>query len=465
MIHKNKFEINEDDIFSNDKLKRKIEIENLSSLIASTSEAFTMSINADWGAGKTTFIKLWKEYLHQVYGINSIYFSAWEDDFSKEPLLSILGEINNYIDENYDSEDEVTKKFDKVKNFGAKVLKRGLPALVKGVTTGILDVDKGFESAIGAITEEATKESIENYSKEKEVTKQFQDSILSLLTQIDDDNPFVIFIDELDRCRPLYAIELLERVKHIFGIDGLVFVLSIDKKQLSESIKSQYGNIDTSAYLKRFIDLEYNLANINKDNFCDYLYNKYEIDKIITSKDIKNTFSRDLDHLAMMKYLVESLDLTLREIEQAFLQIVIVFKTIQPRLFDSHFRVFIFFIVLKIKDQELYFDLIYKKIPYEDIKNKIITKKTNDSHYDLSTMIKSIIYAISVTDEELQNIIQEEQKKLEAITDTYSNEYKKQEWLISLLRHGYGQWNTYSLNKLVDTVMKKINFLDRFDLE
>jgi hypothetical protein len=244
-----------------------------------------------------------------------------------------------------------------------------------------------------------------------------------------------------------------------------VFVLSIDKKQLSESIKSQYGNIDTSAYLKRFIDLEYNLANISKDNFCDYLYNKYEIDRIITSKDIQNTFSRDLDHLAMMKYLVESLDLTLREIEQAFLQIVIVFKTIQPRLFDSHFMVFIFFIVLKIKDQELYFDLIYKKIPYEDIKNKIITKKINDSHYDFSTMIKSIIYATSVTDEELQNIIQEEQKKLEAITDTYSNEYKKQEWLISLLRHGYGQWNTYSLNKLVDTVMKKINFLDRFDLE
>ena len=62
MVNKNKpFEINGNNIFLNDKLKRVTEIENLSSLIVSTEEAFTMSINADWGAGKTTFIKLWRE--------------------------------------------------------------------------------------------------------------------------------------------------------------------------------------------------------------------------------------------------------------------------------------------------------------------------------------------------------------------------------------------------------------------
>jgi hypothetical protein len=167
-----------------------------------------------------------------------------------------------------------------------------------------------------------------------------------------------------------------------------------------------------------------------------------------------------------MKYLVESLDLTLREIEQSFLQINIVFKTMQPRLFESHFRVFIFFIVLKTKNQDLYFDLIHKRVSHEEIvKRAILNKKRNNNYHDLGTVIKSIIYATAITNEELQNIIQEEQKKLEAITDTYSNEYKKQELLISLLQHGYGQWNTYSLNELVDTVMKKINFLDRFDLE
>ncbi len=105
MIKKNKeIEITEENIFANDILGRETEIENLSDLIFSTDEALTMSINANWGAGKTTFIKLWKKYLQNKYKINSIYFSAWEDDFSKEPLVSILGEIDNYIKENFKSE-------------------------------------------------------------------------------------------------------------------------------------------------------------------------------------------------------------------------------------------------------------------------------------------------------------------------------------------------------------------------
>jgi len=467
MIRKNKsLEIDVNNIFLNDKLQREIEIENLSNLIISTNEAFTMSINADWGAGKTTFIKLWKEYLYKEHEINSIYFSAWEDDFSKEPLISILGEINNYIVENFNDTTEIIQKLAKVKDFGAKVLKRGIPAFIKGSTAGLLDIDKGYESAIGAITEQTTKELIDNYSKEKEITQQFQDSILTLLSQIDKDKPFVIFIDELDRCRPLYAIELLERVKHIFGIDGLIFVLSIDKKQLSESIKSQYGNIDTSSYLKRFIDLEYNLANISKDEFCAYLYKKYEIDEIITSKEITNTFHGDLDHLSMMKYLVESLNLTPREIEQSFLQINIVFKTIEPKLFESHFRVFIFFILLKIKEHDLYFDLIHKRIsPDEIIKKVLLPKKRGNNYHDLSTAIKSIIYATAVTDKELQRIIQHENKKLEAITDTSSEEYKEQKWLIELLQYSYGQWGDYKLNELIDTAIKKVEFLDKFNLE
>ena len=469
MINKNKtFVIDENNIFLNDKLKREIEIENLSSLIVSTEEAFTMSINADWGAGKTTFIKLWKEYLEQEHDVNSIYFSVWEDDFSNEPLISILGEINDYISEKFEDKDEVIAKLDTVKEFGGKVIKRGLPAFISGITGGILDTNKGIESAISAITKETTKNLIENYSKEKKITEKFQESIETLLTHIDNDKPFVIFIDELDRCRPLYAIELLERVKHIFGIDGLVFVLSIDKKQLSESIKSQYGNIDTNSYLKRFIDLEYNLVNTSKDDFCDYLYDKYKLDSLIRAKDIRNIDRGDLDHLEMMKYLSESLNLTLREIEQAFIQINIVFKTIQPRLLKSYFRVFVFFIILRIKDQSLYFDLIHKRKSHDEIMGKIIlTINKNDNIYDLGTVLKSLIYATSTTDEELNSIISKEENKLEMMKDDNSNSIYDDEqiWLVDLLTTTYGEWRGFRLNKLIDSAIKKIEFVDRFNFE
>ncbi|MCX6075898.1 MAG: P-loop NTPase fold protein [Campylobacterales bacterium] len=408
MMNKNKqFEINEADIFSNDKLKRIAAIENLSDLIVSTKEAFTLGINADWGAGKTTFVKLWQKYLKKEHNVNSIYFSAWEDDFSKEPLISILGEINKYISDNFENTSEVAQKFDKVKEFGGKVLKRGIPAFVKGATSGLLDIDKGLEDAIGAISEQATKELIDKYSKDKEVTQKFKEAISELLENIDNTKPFVVFIDELDRCRPLYAIELLERVKHIFGIDGLIFVLSIDKKQLSESIKSQYGNIDANSYLKRFIDLEYNLTNNNIDEFCDNLYySVYELDNVLTSKEIKKE-SREYNELSILKYLVSSMKLNLREVEQVFIQINIIFKTINPRLFEMHFKVIVFFVVLKLKNSRLYDELVNQETSAEEILNNILDNKEEADmqkryiYQYFKILIKAIVFATSKADDEM----------------------------------------------------------------
>jgi len=115
MLEKNRpIEIDENNIFLNDKLKRETEIKNLSMLIESTKEPFTMSINGEWGAGKTTFIKLWQAYLNKEYGIKSIYFSAWEDDFLQEPLISILGEISNYISDNFSEDKTINEPKDEI---------------------------------------------------------------------------------------------------------------------------------------------------------------------------------------------------------------------------------------------------------------------------------------------------------------------------------------------------------------
>lgn len=469
MITKNSFgEIDSNDIFANDKLDREDAIENLSSLIAATKESLVMSINADWGAGKTTFIKLWKAYLEKEKDVKSIYFSAWEDDFSKEPLISILGEINKYITDNFEGESQAVKNFEKVKEFGWKVLRRGLPALVKGATGGVLDVDKGIEEAIGALSEQATKELIEGYSKDKEVSEKFKEAICELLENIDKEKPFVIFIDELDRCRPLYAIELLERIKHIFGIDGLIFVLSIDKKQLAESIKSQYGNIDTDNYLRRFIDLEYGLRNPNVDKFCDSLYySVYGLDKIMNAKQIDSEYGSDLNDLAMFKYLVKSMNLSLREIEQIFIQINIIFKTVKEGLYEAHFRVFVFFISLKLKYPQLYFDLINKQISSDDIYKAVLADKQLDGRVrgDIGIVIKAIVLATSKTDDEFIKIIQEQKVILSEMTGDDSKK-RDQSRLIAMLEHSIGGFgNFYMFHNLTKTVVRKIEFLDKFNFD
>lgn len=466
MVHKNQpIAINlSDDIFQNDKLERKNAIEDLSSLLEATNQSFVLALNADWGAGKTTFVKLWQAYLQKEKDMRSIYFSAWEDDFSKEPLISILGEIKKYIDDNFSQKSDISQSFEKVKSIGSKVLKRGVPAFVKGMTGGLLDVPKGVEEAIGAITESTAKELIENYSKDKEITKEFKKAIQELFSKIDEQKPFVVFIDELDRCRPLYAIELLERIKHIFGIDGLIFVLSIDKKQLTESIKSQYGNIDAQTYLRRFVDMEYNLQNVNLDDFCTYLYyDIYKLNDAFKTKEIKKEISSDLDDLAMLKYLAMSANLSLRDVEQVFMRLKIIFYTIQPRLFDVHFRIIVLFVILKVRYSDKYELLLKKKIKEQELIDVLVSKNINyESIKELQTiMIKAIILSTAKSENEMNQVIDEQKSILSSIID--ESELRMQSRLINVLELGYGNFRDYKLNRVIETVIKKVEFTDKFN--
>ncbi len=68
-------------------------------------------------------------------------------------------------------------------------------------------------------------------------------------------NRLVIFIDELDRCKPTYAIKLLEQIKHYMMDDRITFVFSVNLEQLQHTIKCYYGaDFDASRYLDRFFD-------------------------------------------------------------------------------------------------------------------------------------------------------------------------------------------------------------------
>jgi len=89
-------DIPDDDIFKNDKLQRAESVDNLTKLIKTISQPFVLSINSPWGTGKTTFINLWRKKLKQEK-IYTIYYNAWESDYSHEPLLSFISEVNGQI--------------------------------------------------------------------------------------------------------------------------------------------------------------------------------------------------------------------------------------------------------------------------------------------------------------------------------------------------------------------------------
>ena len=369
-------------------------------------------------------------------GIESIYFSAWEDDFSNEPLVAILGELNIYI-ENLNQE-ETKEKFKKVKKIGDEIIKKSFPIIAKGLVAKVIGNDAASE-----ISEMAAKTLINDYQTNKSDLKELKESIVKVLNEINPDKPFVIFIDELDRCKPLYAIELLERIKHIFDIERLIFVLSMDKKNLAKSIQSQYGDIDTDNYLRRFIDLEYPLKNPSVDKFCEVLYKQFELPNILNSKVSHYGYADDLN---LIREFSTIFNLSLRQIEQFFTKLHIFFNTIPLKFRLPHFTIFILFECLKSHDEKRYYDFLSGNIDAKEIKDIVLKKYNKDE--PKYRFIKAIIVMTP-----LRNDKKTQQDYIEAQTDV---DY------IRVLRHKVNAGG-HGLVSHINTVIKHIEFVEKFD--
>lgn len=303
--------------FACDQLNRKGEIENLSVLLQNVNSPTVLAIDSRWGTGKTTFIQMWKHYLKNK-GIESLYFNAWATDFSEDPLVSFLGEMNEGLEGLFGTSEQSRMAWSKAKSVGKQIAKRGIPALIKIGTAGVIDADKIVEEELSKAMESLAGDALDDYIKAKNAINEFHESLTRLIKLSSDSKSIVIFVDELDRCRPTYAITLLERIKHLFNIKGLVFVLALDKKQLGHSISAVYGSgLDSSGYLRRFIDFEYQLKCPDKKGYIDSLLSTLSLGEYFEQRKKYREFQFDHKHLAnVFLMLAECHELSLREIEQ-----------------------------------------------------------------------------------------------------------------------------------------------------
>jgi len=442
--------------FKYDTIGRKDIIINLSKMILSHNDPFVLNINGKWGSGKTTFVKLWQEYLEDEYKLKSIYFSAWEDDFSQEPLISILGEIQEHL-KNLKVESDIQEKFNNVKNIAAKVITKSLPAFLKGATQGFLDIDKGFELAISALSESSALELIERHSESKNQILQFKNLLSEIVKELNSDFPLILFIDELDRCRPTYAIELLERIKHIFGIENVVFVLSTDKTQLSQSIKVLYGDIDTDNYLRRFIDLEFNLPNITDiTKYLTLLEAQYSVTQGLENQNLEHSrFMRVREKL--MEPLYYNLELSLRQVEEIYRYQRIIYWSSHKSFLQSFVFVLPVLLSLKIYDDALYKDLIHYKADKKSILKLLLADDSTFIEKEDKYLIEAVILYTVSTDEDEIRLVNRLQNDLK---DSKSQEEaEKIGYLITISEKIFGN-NSFSQE--IRKAINKIEFIDLF---
>lgn len=284
-IKHHELEIQKDTPFANCKLERQQYAEVLTEIVELYSDGFVLAINNEWGTGKTTFVKMWKQYLENN-DFKTVYFNAWENDFDSNPLVAIMSELKPLINT------KNKEVFKSVVNKGAVLAQNVLPAVIKAVAKKYIDVDE-VSDAIENVTKGATQifeEEIKEYTNKKKSIVDFRKELEKFIKKTDSSKPLIFIIDELDRCRPDYAVDVLEQMKHFFSVPGIVFVLSIDKNHLASSVRGYYGseNINTDEYLRRFIDLEYSIPLPSNKTFCKYLYEYYAFNDFFSSNERKS---------------------------------------------------------------------------------------------------------------------------------------------------------------------------------
>jgi hypothetical protein len=349
-IKPDEIEKNENDPFAGDLLDRQSEIRTLTPIIKNVQSPLVLSLDSSWGTGKTTFVKFWRSYLQteEQEQQQSIYFSAWETDYAEDPLIVLVAELDKWVKANGD-QTLINHWTDKVKETLPKIAKRAAIAGIKAATLGILNVDEQIEGIAADLTSEFTSDLLDNFNKQSEAIIKFKEIVEQALENLgDNQKSLIIFIDELDRCRPTYAIELLERIKHLFGIRRLVFVLSTDMTQLAHSIQGVYGHqFDAKKYLQRFIDLDYSLKKPDNKNYI-----KSQLDGIHFADRTNRQYTQEriIDCCYLM---AKRFNLTLREINLLLTRISLISCSISTYQ-GFHEPLLIALLILRDRNNTLY---------------------------------------------------------------------------------------------------------------
>ena len=324
---------------------------------------YSVAIDSEWGSGKTFFVKQVKMLLDSLNpqskvdkeisdkilkkfnldselsenskkvddSIYSIYFDAWKNDADDEPIKSLIYDIMLELDLKYNFSNI------KLTDAGIRALKFLNPVIGGVVETGSKILDSLF-----------SEEQLKPFVKKKLFEKEIQNFISELPNERG--NKLVIFIDELDRCNPAYAVKLLEQIKHYMEDDRIIFVFSVNINQLQYTIKHYYGNnFNATKYLDRFFDLQVKLPKANMMKFYENMGLNNSEDYIINTVCVS---------------IIETFDFSLREIVRLYQNVKVATENFKENMYDSNSQEFLNYCVIPIIiaidliDRDLYTNVI-----------------------------------------------------------------------------------------------------------
>ena len=280
-------------------LNRNSRLNNLMKLMNSLKRNTIIAIDGAWGTGKTVFVKqletlnqcdftddngnnielrgidkLTKDTFNSNHGV--YYYNAWENDLHNEPLQSLLLFLLNELPKNED----MVVDFSEFKKKLPFHIYKIIGGLGSGVIKGLNDKAKGLTGIDIKETVGATIDLVKDINDLKDykgltdsiiTTNEIKEAINDLINDLlKKDSKVVFIIDELDRCRPDYAVRLLETITHFYDNDKIIFLVSCNSQQLSHTVSKFYGEkFDGYGYLNKLFNFVVFLEKIDASTYIN----------------------------------------------------------------------------------------------------------------------------------------------------------------------------------------------------
>lgn len=263
--HSGDHTVYQDGFGDTDPFGRKAIGERLSALVENVEDPLVIAVDGSWGTGKTHFLRRWvgAHGLENNGKATTVYFDAFAHDFLEDPLVSLTSAIGARF-----PSQEKSEAWSTVKKYGASLARPASRLGLAAITAGASELVGVVGDAVLATGKDQLDEAAKRFWEQEDAKQKAMRLFAASLEEFSREKPshkLAIVIDELDRCRPDYALMLLETIKHFFAVPNVIFVLGVNQAALESSVRARYGvDFDAGHYLHRFISLTLNLPEVGE---------------------------------------------------------------------------------------------------------------------------------------------------------------------------------------------------------
>lgn len=417
-----------------------------------------LTLGAPFGAGKTTFLRMWQADLESRRKEDPnlprpVVLNAWESDFCGDPLIAIVTGLLDAVESHEAGKSDENSSKLRAAAKDAAWFATGIANSVVAHVTGVNPIAAGEFTA---------KKNESRKPKIPDIIRLYQERTGSLETlKVSLQKQFggtsggaIIMVDELDRCRPDYAVSYLETIKHVFNVPSLIFVLAVDYQRLAHAAKSVFGELNFDEYYRKFVHRTVHLPAPDKDGLAKLA--RVYVPAFLEKESIRVSLLKiDSDTIDQIVELIGAFHLTPRQIQEVFRIIGHVLAGVSERRGRIYWCIGIGVIlmsVLKVGKREIYEALGKGGLPHFDLGQLLVDHVgKNNAEWWFSIYITGILHTDGGAPVDLESLY----KKLGFIK---AEEKFDRQQRLSQFAHGWGR----SMEGQILRIHSKIEEIDSF---